>query len=62
MNIMKKKIIAAIVCFVLFWIYQILAVVVFGWENGGGTLPLAILMAVLVFVWKTIVNYEGDGE
>lgn len=62
MNDMKKKIIAAIVCFVLFWIYQILAVVVFGWENGGGALPLTILMAVLVFVWQTIVNYENNGE
>ena len=57
---MKKKIFAAVVCFAIFVIYQVLGVVLFKWERGGGFLPMSILFTVLAFVWRTITKEKDE--
>lgn len=58
---MKKKILAAVVCFVIFMIYHTIGVVVFKWEHGGGFFPLSILCVLLIFVWR-LITAEKDRQ
>ena len=50
-------ILATLSCIILFFIYQAVVVVVFGWKSGGGVFPMFILFSVLVWLWRWIVSF-----
>ena len=56
-----RYIIAFSVCFVIFILYHLIAVLVFNWKNGGGLLPKIILFSVLVGIWKFICSKDEEG-
>jgi hypothetical protein len=44
-------------------LWATISVVVFGWERGGGAIPMVILFAVMGFTWRRITRRtkaEGD--
>lgn len=51
-------ILATVSCIIIFFIYQIVAVIVFEWKRGGGLLPMFILFSALVWFWKWIVSFS----
>lgn len=48
----KYRILAVIICIVIYVIYLTIAMSL-GWKHGGGVLILAILFGVISWVWKT---------
>ena len=48
----KYRILAVIICIVIYVIYLAIAMSL-GWKHGGGVLILAILFGVISWVWKT---------
>lgn len=47
---------AILACLLLDIIYITLGVLLFNWENGGGTLPMILLFGLMVVTWKFIVG------
>tara|TARA_B110000003_G_scaffold261751_1_gene283770 strand:- start:1464 stop:1646 length:183 start_codon:yes stop_codon:yes gene_type:complete len=60
---MIRKIIAVIVCFILWMAYTILLE-----SNGirsstmGGAIPAAIFISIIIFVWKKITKVNDKNE
>ncbi|GET29507.1 hypothetical protein SD074_17090 [Prolixibacter sp. SD074] len=46
---------AFMACFIELVIYSIIGVWL-GWKNGGGIFTLALLLALMTFTWKKIIN------
>ena len=51
-----KYILAILACAGLFILYAVLGEAVFGWEHGGGAIPMLILFAAMGAVWRAITK------
>ena len=60
---MIRKIIAVVVCFILWMAYTILLE-----SNGirsssmGGAIPAVIFISIIIFVWKKITNVDDKNK
>jgi hypothetical protein len=55
-----KYALALAACFGIFIVYVVIGVVM-GWKNGGGTIPMLILVAALIGTWRAITKRD-DGK
>lgn len=52
----NKKVIAFIACAGIFVAYHLIGVIVFGWEHGGGVIPMLLLFVALRATWRAITK------
>ena len=57
----KYRIIAILICIVIYALYISLSVSM-GWEGGGGVLVLVILFGILRAVWKGVTNLADEED
>ncbi len=60
-----KYVLAVLACAGLFILYAVLGAAVFGWERGGGVIPMLILFAVIGATWRAITKKhetKGGGQ
>lgn len=53
-----KYALALAACFGIFVAYVVLAAVI-GWKNGGGMIPMLILVAALIGTWRAIIKKDS---
>ena len=57
-----KYVLAILACAGLFILYAVLGAAVFGWEHGGGAIPMLVLIAAIVASWRAITkSREPEG-
>lgn len=57
----KYRIIAVLICIVIYVLYISLSVAM-GWEHGGGFFVLVILVGILRAVWKGVTNLANEED
>lgn len=57
----KYRIIAVLICIVIYALYISLSVAM-GWEHGGGFFVLVILVGILRAVWKGVTNLANEED
>ena len=50
----NRKILAHIICFIIMFIWFIIAQVELGSRHGGGIIPIFILIVILKYLWEWI--------
>lgn len=51
----KPYLLAFSVCLIELIIFVIIAALL-GWKNGGGIIPIMIILSIIAFTWKTITG------
>lgn len=54
-----KTLLAVLACAALVILYAVLGAFL-GWKHGGGAIPILILIAAIVGLWKAINRTGGD--
>lgn len=57
----KYRILAVIICIVIYLIYLAIAMSL-GWKHGGGVLILALLFGIISWVWQTAGEMAGKAD
>ena len=57
-----KMVIAVFVIIILYIVWIALGHVLFGWQYGGGAIPMMLFFAMAVYVWKTITKKNEENE
>lgn len=58
----KAYIVAFLACAGIIILYLVIGAIFFGWERGGGVLPLMILFGVIGTIWKGIIGLSKEKE
>ncbi len=55
-----KYVIALLACIGIFIAYVLIGAAVFGWQHGGGLIPMMILFAIVGAVWRKITKSKTN--
>lgn len=51
-----KYVIAILVCLAIIIVFQMIGIVAFGWEHGGGAIPQLFLFAIVILTFRAITK------
>jgi hypothetical protein len=52
-----RYLLAIIACVIIWVLYIALGSALFGWEHGGGAIPMIIMFGIMAFTWRAIVKH-----
>jgi hypothetical protein len=58
----KKYFLAILACFGVVVAYILIGAGVFGWEHGGGVIPMLILFAALGAIWRKMTKSTTNDD